>query len=93
MSPGSWRTGEGISISAGCGAMSRRGWLGWPGTHRTISCLFTDNVLIIIRETGVTDNNITRMETQVRRGELSPGAAADSVIEMMMNRVQSGKLS
>ena len=50
-------------------------------------------VMIIIREAGVSDNNIAQLETLVRNGELSPGAAADSVIEMMMNKVQSGKLS
>ena len=50
-------------------------------------------VMIIIREAGVADNNIALLETLVRNGELSPGAAADSVIEMMMNKVQSGKLS
>ena len=48
--------------------------------------------MIIIREAGVSDNNIAQLETLVRNGELSPGAAADSVIEMMMNKVQSGKL-
>ena len=47
----------------------------------------------MFREAGVSDNNITGLESLVRNGELSPGAAADSVIEMMMNRVRSGKLS
>ena len=50
-------------------------------------------ILWIFREAGVSDNNITQLEALVRHGELSPGAAADSVIEMMMNRVRSGKLS
>ena len=62
-------------------------------TDRLFPLYCTGNVLTIFRETGVSDNNITRLETLVRRGDLSPGAAADSVIEMMMNRLQSGKLS
>lgn len=52
-----------------------------------------ERLVRMARETGVSDNNITRLETLVRRGDLSPGAAADSVIEMMMSRLQSGKLS
>lgn len=51
------------------------------------------NILTMFREAGVSDNNISELESLVRRGELSPGAAADSVIEMMMNSVRSGKLS
>ena len=47
----------------------------------------------MFREAGVSDNNITELETLVMHGDLSPGAAADSVLEMMMNRVRSGKLS
>ena len=45
------------------------------------------------REAGVSDDNISQLETLVRGGEVSPGAAADSVIETMMNKVQTGKLS
>ena len=52
-----------------------------------------ERLVRMAREAGAGDGDVAQLETLVREGEVSPGAAADSVIQMMMQKIQSGQLS
>jgi len=48
-----------------------------------------ERLIRLAREAGVSDDNVSRLELSVKDGDLSPGAAADSVIQMMIRKIQS----
>jgi len=48
-----------------------------------------ERLIRLAKEAGVSDDNVSRLEMSVKDGDLSPGAAADSVIQMMIRKIQS----
>ena len=68
-------------------ARRRRQHLRWMWSY------VEERLVRMAREAGAGDGDVAQLETLVREGEVSPGAAADSVIQMMMQKIQSGQLS
>jgi len=50
-----------------------------------------ERLIRLAREAGISDDNVGRLELSVRNGDLSPGAAADTVIQMMIRKIKLEK--